>query len=145
MLCNRIAIFATLLCAFACGVTRAADEPLPDRVVFNRDIRPILSDTCLKCHGFDEKERKAGLRLDTREGLIHKHKDITPIVPGNLSASEVYRRITTADEDEYRADEDDIARIGVAPMEKSVFSKCVPGLNLSAIIPSGTGRASLIL
>src|SRR4026207_201208 len=96
---NRPAIVvATLLCALACAARAAhADQPSPGRLLFHRARRPIRSDTCFKCHGFDEKERKAGLRLDTREGLTHRHKDVTPIVPGNLAAGEVYRRRTTGD------------------------------------------------
>src|SRR5687768_4767104 len=93
-----VGILSFVLAPFASAA--GADEPLPERVSFNRDVRPILSDTCFKCHGFDEKERKAGLRLDTREGLTLKHKDVTPVVPGNLAASEVYRRITTDDPDD---------------------------------------------
>ncbi|MDF1812103.1 MAG: PSD1 and planctomycete cytochrome C domain-containing protein [Verrucomicrobiales bacterium] len=65
-----------------------------DKITFNRDIRPILSNHCFACHGFDEKERKADLRLDTEEGAYHA------IVPGNPEKSEVWQRITSEDEDE---------------------------------------------
>ena len=92
-----------LLLLGVAGVARgqqASEGPLPEKVRFNRDVRPILSDACFKCHGFDEKERKADLRLDTREGLTRAHDGVTPVVPGDLSKSEVYRRIVTDDADD---------------------------------------------
>ncbi len=45
----------------------ADDEAAID---FNREIRPILSESCYQCHGPDHNKRKADLRLDTRDGLF---------------------------------------------------------------------------
>ena len=68
---------------------------------FNRDIRPILSDNCLSCHGPDSNARKAGLRLDTKEGLHGGTKDEGPVVtPGNPEKSALWKRIVTTDPDD---------------------------------------------
>ena len=68
---------------------------------FNRDIRPILSDKCFACHGFDEETREAKLRLDTPEGAFRKKKrGKSAIVPGKLEESEAWLRIIADDEDE---------------------------------------------
>jgi hypothetical protein len=67
---------------------------------FNRDIRPILSDNCFQCHGFDEKTRKADRRLDIREGALLEKEGIKAIVPGDLRSSEMHRRIHSEDADE---------------------------------------------
>ena len=39
-----------------------------EKISFYRDIRSVLSDKCFQCHGFDDKARKANLRLDLRVG-----------------------------------------------------------------------------
>ncbi len=70
-------------------------------VRFNEHIRPILSDACFACHGPDAAQRKKGLRLDTRAGLLGNTHDAIPLItPGNAEASEVFRRITHPDLDE---------------------------------------------
>lgn len=79
-----------LLCAFAFAATGQADE----RVDFQRDIRPILSNNCFQCHGPDEGHREADLRLD-QEKESHAHA----IVAGNPKASEFMARITSDDAD----------------------------------------------
>lgn len=71
------------------------------KVDFNRDIRPILSDKCYACHGFDEQERKSGLRLDVRDAALEPAKSgYAAIVPGDLTESELVRRIATDDPDD---------------------------------------------
>lgn len=69
-------------------------------ISFNRDIRPILSDTCFACHGFDAKKRKADLRLDVPEGASADLGGYQAIVAKDPEASEAWVRILSDDEDE---------------------------------------------
>jgi hypothetical protein len=71
-----------------------------DKIDFNRDIRPILSDNCFACHGPDKAKRKAELRLDTKEGLFGEVDGNYPVVAGKVEKSEVYLRIAAEDEEE---------------------------------------------
>ena len=64
-----------------------------NKLTFNRDIRPILSQNCFQCHGPDSKSRKAGLRLDQFEAAIAGHKGVRAIVPGKPGSSELIARI----------------------------------------------------
>lgn len=66
-------------------------------VRFNRDIRPILSEYCYKCHGFDKNARKGNLRLDTEEGAKEKRNSTAPFVSKSLEHSVAWQRITAKD------------------------------------------------
>jgi hypothetical protein len=78
----------------------SAVSALAADLTFNRDIRPILSDNCFSCHGFDAKKRKAGLRLDTAEGAFNPNKEgRVAIRPGDLNSSELWKRLETRDPD----------------------------------------------
>ena len=66
----------------------------PAQVRFNRDIRPIMSETCFRCHGPDKGSRMAGLRLDLRDEALKQTKSgVTPIVPGEPEKSAIVQRI----------------------------------------------------
>jgi hypothetical protein len=96
----------------------AAVEP----VSFNRDIRPIMSDTCFHCHGFDAKTREAGLRLDIREEAIRETEEgALPIVPGDPDKSEIILRIF--DEDDPMPPEK--AHKPFTPEQKELFRRWV--------------------
>ena len=70
------------------------------RVSFNNDIRPLLSNHCYRCHGPDENERKAGLRLDSFEGATKDNDGFKALVAGNIEDSELIYRIISEDPDE---------------------------------------------
>ena len=67
---------------------------------YDRDIRPILSDRCFKCHGPDPATRQAELRLDQAQSSAEKVDDPAVIVPGSAVESELFSRISSNDDDE---------------------------------------------
>lgn len=89
--------------AFVCLLSlqlQAGSLSSGDDIDFNLDVRPILSNKCLLCHGPDPAGVQAGLRLDLRDAAITElESGNTAIVPGKLEQSELIARITSADED----------------------------------------------
>lgn len=76
------------------------EEPIPDQISYNFDIRPILSDKCFACHGPDPNKREAGLRLDIEEDAFKALKEnpgAHALVAGKPELSEVFLRISTKD------------------------------------------------
>jgi hypothetical protein len=90
LLCSVVSF--GLICGMA-GTVRA--ESPPAKIDFNRDIRPILSETCFACHGPDHNKRKADLRLDTKDGLQGLAGGPKPLVPGKPAESEIIARLTS--------------------------------------------------
>lgn len=75
-------------------------------IAYNRDVRPILSENCFLCHGFDKDKREADLRLDTEAGAKE-----SAIIAGDAKASEFFKRITTSDPDDVMPPSDSVYKL----------------------------------
>src|SRR3954469_23169882 len=91
MIRRSLSLFAFLFLLAATPFASAATRP---PVSYGRDISPVLSDKCYRCHGPDAAARKAELRLDTRKGLTKK-----VVVPSQPDKSELVTRIFSDDDD----------------------------------------------
>lgn len=91
-ICSNVFIFAILLDAHAQPGTASAAETT--KVDFSRQVRPLLSDKCFRCHGPDENSREGDLRLD-----LGADSRRSVIVAGNVADSELIKRITSDDPD----------------------------------------------
>ena len=95
---------AALSTAFLLGVAASdlseGSPPATSAVLYGRDIRPLLSDRCFRCHGPDISTREADLRLDTYELATADRGGYAAVTPGDLETSELWYRISSADPDE---------------------------------------------
>ena len=86
---------------FFCVVATVQAQPASSKVSFDRDVRPILSNHCWKCHGPDAKERKAGLRLDQFDAMTKPAESgKAAVIPNKPEDSELLRRAFSSDSDE---------------------------------------------
>jgi hypothetical protein len=85
----RTFVLATSVRASFCALRAGAQQP-----EYNRDIRPILSDKCLSCHGTDAIAKKIPLRLDSEAAAKADLGGRRAIVEGDAAASQLVRRIT---------------------------------------------------
>jgi len=91
----------------------------PEKISYNRDIRPVLSDNCFFCHGPDQNKRKGKLRLDVRDEAIKKEA----IVPGKPDESELIQRIFTTDEDDLMPPPE--SHKTLTPAQKQLFRRWI--------------------
>lgn len=89
-----------LLSVLACSLSASAQPGEQREIVFNRDVRPIMSDTCFLCHGPDAGQREADLRLDTPEGAYADRDGSAAIIPGNPEESLLIWMINAEDEED---------------------------------------------
>ena len=91
------AVTYLLLAGLAAAASSAATLP-SERVDYNDDVRPILSDRCYSCHGPDQGQRQAGLRLDRESGAFGAAASgAVPIVPGEPAESGLLQRVSSSD------------------------------------------------
>ncbi|HEY0548772.1 MAG TPA: PSD1 and planctomycete cytochrome C domain-containing protein [Verrucomicrobiae bacterium] len=99
--------------ALAVATISVVAAPATVPLSFNRDVRPILSDNCFRCHGSDKNARKAKLRLDVRDVAIEKEA----FVPGKPDESELVKRVFTTNEDDLMPPPDSHKKLTAAQKE----------------------------
>jgi hypothetical protein len=118
-----------LLALGAAGSESAAQDPLGELLApnaelrFNRDIRPILAETCFPCHGPDPASRKAELRFDREEDFFTKRESGFVVVKGKPQESLLYQRILSEDEDERMPPPD--AHVQLKPEQQELLRRWI--------------------
>ncbi|MEM9411153.1 MAG: DUF1549 domain-containing protein, partial [Planctomycetota bacterium] len=88
----KFSVFVLLIIMLQATVYGGSDND--GEIDFARDIRPIFSNKCFVCHGPDQNTREGGFRLDSKASAFSEaDSGGIPIVPGDVSGSEIIRRI----------------------------------------------------
>jgi hypothetical protein len=99
----RLPIFVACLltCGLFVGLASGSGRAQElQKVSFEKQVQPILSNHCWNCHGLDEETREGGLRLDLQESALGKGESgLIAIVPGDPGRSELMARIEAHDAD----------------------------------------------
>jgi hypothetical protein len=91
---------AVVFVAASGGFATSTSKPKVVKTIsFNRDVRPILSESCFKCHGFDKKEAKGNLRLNEEKDATRDRGGYRAITPYNAAKSMIMARVTTSVEE----------------------------------------------
>tara|TARA_Y100001960_G_C14780803_1_gene886559 strand:+ start:948 stop:4142 length:3195 start_codon:yes stop_codon:yes gene_type:complete len=115
---SRFAFATWVQLLFVTGTLTSTAAP-PATVDFARDIRPLLSDTCYHCHGPDQENQQADLRLDLKQSLYREHDGQALVVPGDPENSLLYLRITAEDPAEAMPPED--AQVKLTASQKQLI------------------------
>jgi len=105
----------------------AEKSGVANKITYNFDIRPILSDKCFKCHGPDANHREAHLRLDIADSAyapLKNTKGAYAIVPGKPERSELLKRVSSPDAG-YQMPPTDSHLGALTPQEISLFEKWI--------------------
>ena len=97
----RLVALSTIWLAAGSTTSVPASEKAGEQVLFNRDIRPILAESCFACHGPDAGTREGDLRLDTEEGAYGALAEGGRVLtPGEPAKSGLFQRVTATDPEE---------------------------------------------
>src|SRR4051794_28483475 len=90
---KTLSILLSVLSLLYCGEAKAQAK-----VDFASDVQPIFKSACYQCHGAEKQKGK--LRLDAKTIALHGGKSGKAILPGQVEQSEIFKRITSKDDDE---------------------------------------------
>ena len=105
------------------------------KIEYNRDVRPILSDKCFKCHGFDAATRKAKLRLD----VASESQKV-------IASGELIERITTSDSEDIMPpskDHEPLKASEIATLKQWVAEGAEYQAHWAFVPPKKSGAASI--